>query len=458
MRDMTPATPLSQPATAPVDGASVVIEAATAEAALTELHSRLGADARIIEVRRVARGGIGGFFAREMVELHAAPGVSAASVATAAAPAVPAAAAPAPAPAPAPASAPAPAPAPAPAAVTAATSPIDRLLQADADVDDTVDFATFLRSQLATAPAAPSPAPAPAVSTHEALLERATAAARDAVRAATGEGGGVVDPTTDRVVGVPVQAPTPAPAPVPAPAVAAYTEAARQVTTVQVADPAPVVEPDPIALVAAVEELTTDAGELTEPAAAFEPGPAWSVGALIKLGLPASLVRGLEVDAPADDVAWTAALAGALRPLCRPLPTGRSLLVGPRARSLAKSLGIPTATAGQPIRSRAATVAAGVGSGAASQRWLERVRGNRWLHVVVGGAGWRELLHLDPLAVSWAAREDVPEALRLATELGLVLGSGPLDGEVRRARPLDLALAVRALLPETTGAEAGEQL
>jgi hypothetical protein len=49
--------------------------------------------------------------------------------------------------------------------------------------------------------------------------------------------------------------------------------------------------------------------------------------------------------------------------------------------------------------------------------------------------------------VSWASAADLHEAIRNAVELGLVLGYGPLDGGVRRARPLDVALAVRDLVP-----------
>jgi hypothetical protein len=428
MRDLTAPAPLDQPAAGPVEGATLVVEAPTAEEALADLHQQLGADARIIEVRRVGRGGIGGFFAREMVELHAAPGTPGTPAASAASAASAAPAAPA---------------APAPRS----PSPASRLLREEADRGlETVDFATYLREQLSAAPTAPPATGSP--STHEALLERATAVARQAVRAATGgpDTGGVVDPATDRVEVA--ASPDPAVVATPSPAVA-------------VADPVTVVTatvPVPADVVDAPGDtvdtpLTADVvgSELTEPAAASEPGPAWSVGALVKLGLPAGLVRSLEVTEPADDIAWTAALAAALRPVCRPLPSGRSLLVGPRARSVASSLGVPTTAVGQPLRSRAATVAAAVGSGVASRRWLDKVRGNRWIHVVVGGTGWRELLHLDPLAVSWASEQDVPEAVRLATELGLVLGAGPLGREVRRARPLDVALVVRDLLPTVAG-------
>lgn len=438
MSDQTPTTRLHPPADGPVAGATLVIEAPSAEEALTQLHDQLGASARIVEVRRIARGGIGGFFARELVELHAAAGDTVAT-STPPAPAVTRTDAPAAAPA-APTAAPASAEAEASGSgVGPIVSPIDRLLRVEAEADEVVDFATYLRGQMDPDPVQPAGLGAD-LSSHEALLERATAAARLAVRSASGDlaPGGVVDPATDQVVGTPVMAPT---THVPAPTVPEPT-----VASTPTVEPTPAVAPAPAADTAAHVGAGSD---LAGPSAASEPGPAWSVATLVKLGMPADLVRGLEVEAPADDVAWTAALAGALRPVCRPLPTGRSLLVGPRSRSIANALGIPTTTVGQPIRSRATTVAAPVGRGAAGRGWLERVRRGRWLHLVVGGNGWRELLHLDPLAVSWASAEDVPEAIRLATDLGLVLGAGPLDRQVRRARPLDVALAVRSLLPET---------
>jgi hypothetical protein len=490
MRDLTASTPLDAPAAGPTDGATVVIEAPTAEEALADLHAQLGGDARIVEVRRVARGGIGGFFAREMVELHAAPGPSAGAApsgptpgATAPAPAPapprPTAAVPPPTPSPAPSPAPAPAPAPAVSA-----SPASRLLLGEAarasDLD-TVDFATYLRGQLAAGEVAPVARTAPEPSTHEALLERATAAAREAVRdAAAGErdGGGIVDPVRDAVAVAPADAVVAAPAAPVAPTAVAdpITVVTTPVATLEgradtVADAAPAeaapAEAAPVELAAtdvaptdgaapAAHAATTPAmpDEFREPPPSTDAGPAWSVAALVKLGMPAALVRSLEVADPADDVAWTAALAAALRPVCRPLPSGRSLLVGPRARAVASGIGVPTTPVGQPLRSRATTVAAGISSGAASLRWLDKVRGTRWIHVVIGGKGWRDLLHLDPLAVSWADTRDLPESIRLATDLGLVLGAGPLGRDIQRARPLDVALAVRDLLPIRTAAVA----
>ncbi|HXF73256.1 MAG TPA: hypothetical protein VNO79_11685 [Actinomycetota bacterium] len=49
----------------------ITIEAPTAEQALEEVSTLLGADAQIVEARKVHRGGVAGFFAREMVQLTA---------------------------------------------------------------------------------------------------------------------------------------------------------------------------------------------------------------------------------------------------------------------------------------------------------------------------------------------------------------------------------------------------
>ncbi|MTV27326.1 hypothetical protein FTX61_18185 [Nitriliruptoraceae bacterium ZYF776] len=460
-----------RPATVPVDGATLVIEATTAEAAIAQVHEQLGGDARILEARRVLRGGIGGFFAREVVELHAAPG---GDLGDGAAPA----AAPEVAPAASPrgsvddvladaiaaarrAGAIAGADTVDPGPVASPASAAGRLLAAEETPE--VDFATFLRQQLVDDAPALATAGAPVAAVAPADLD-ATAPAWLASALAPAPGGGVVDPAATR----------PAPRRVDAATLLREHEAANGVDpgagpstdAVAVAEPAvAVAEPVAVAapLAAPPAEAADDHAVVTPPSTTAAPdviddaattdadGPAWSASALIGLGLPAGLVRGLAVEAPGDDVAWTASLAAAIRPLCRPLPTGNAVLAGPRARTVAGATGVPVVATGQPLRSRAAVVAATVG-GAASRTWLDKVRRTRWLHLVVGGRGWRELLASEPLAVSWATADDLPEALRLASELGLVLGSGPVPGGTRRARPLDVALAVRDLLPVHGGA------
>ena len=347
----------SSTATGPVPGATTVIEADTAEEALGLIHERLGATARILEARRVRRGGIGGFFAREVVQMHAAPSEE---------PSSPGAGAPAheddgvlsppddagderP---------------------QAGAAPIDRLLAQAEETSDVVNFATFLREQL-------------------------------------GRDGEATPAQTAEHESWP-------------PAAVSHVEAQQ------------------------VPAAAPDMGEPGPPG--DDDAPRWSTTTLIRLGLPGALVRSMEIDDAADDLAWTTALATALRSLCRPLPTGRALLVGPCARGLARQLGTPVARIGEPLN-KGGDVAAALAGGAAGLDWLQRARRGRWLHLVAGGKGWRPLLHEDPLAISWATAEDLPEVIRLASELGLVLGYGPLHDGIGRARPLEVALAVRALVP-----------
>jgi hypothetical protein len=59
------ATTVNSPSTASV----AVVEAANAEDALREVHRLHGSDARIVQAEKVLRGGIGGFFQREVVQL-----------------------------------------------------------------------------------------------------------------------------------------------------------------------------------------------------------------------------------------------------------------------------------------------------------------------------------------------------------------------------------------------------
>lgn len=86
---------------------------------------------------------------------------------------------------------------------------------------------------------------------------------------------------------------------------------------------------------------------------------------------------------------------------------------------------------------------------ARSPQFVEALRDGHWVHVVVGDE-WREILAHDPLAVSWTLTSDLPEAVRCATDLGLVLGYGWFNGDYRRAQPMDVAMTLRTLLDVST--------
>jgi hypothetical protein len=151
---------------------------------------------------------------------------------------------------------------------------------------------------------------------------------------------------------------------------------------------------------------------------------------------------------PHDDASWSYALARALTPLCRPLPAGPSLIIGPRAGTLAGRLSVPVVDDHDPAVGELDRCATSLADPASWPSWLlETPRGRRWLHVVVGGRGWRSLLGAEPLAVSWSGEDNLGQALCTAHELGMVLGWG-----VHRSRtlitpsPSELSMAVRSLL------------
>src|SRR5689334_2091653 len=56
-----------------LDDLSVTVEAPTAEEALAQIAAQLGDDARIVSAEKVQRGGLAGFFAKEMVQITARP-------------------------------------------------------------------------------------------------------------------------------------------------------------------------------------------------------------------------------------------------------------------------------------------------------------------------------------------------------------------------------------------------
>lgn len=350
--------PASMPETAPTSMATtddLVVEAPTAEQALAEVTSRLGPRASIVEAGKVMRGGLGGFFARELVQLRARPS---ADPATDAATAVD--------------------PAGDPSRTTTAgdDTALQRLLAGITDDVDSAErsFADVLRGQLGV--------PAP-------QEEEEEAAPRTSIRPPDG----------------------------------------------------PVIRSGERLLPAAEPALTP------APARAVPGTPEWSVENLQRLGLPAVLVDAARDLDPLDDGAWVHRLGATVARLCRPLPEGPMVLAGPHAPRLADSLGLPVVAPGDTAPATG-SFAARIRDTAAGRAWLAKRRGPRWLHVVVGGTGWRGLLFDDAAAVSWTGKDTLPAALQVAVELDLPLGYAPPAGRTPRpANPVDVAIAVRDLLP-----------
>lgn len=362
----------------------VTVEAESAQSAIAQLHQQLGADARIVAAEKVLRGGRWGFFQKEMVQLTAE----------------------------------------APHAV-------------EADPDDVVRRAPSVAERLAAARAAARdgaevPADAPAAGSGgglEQVLARLSAH-EDAQEGGLGE-------ALRRHLGVEIEEDGPAWPPPPAAA------AAPRVRPARVAEPAP--EP-PVGLAAALATVRPPSAPtvglpLEDVEYARGSGAPWSGRGLLMLGLPRGFVDAVLAQGPADDAAWTYAVARVLTPLCRPMPTGPAVLAGPRAERLSRALGVPLVRMSAAPRGTA-TFAVACGDSGRARTWLATHRRQRWTHLVVGGSDWRGLVFEDPLAVSWVGDDALGEAVRTAFDLGLVLGPG-LDGDGRLLEPVPIELAMR---------------
>lgn len=176
--------------------------------------------------------------------------------------------------------------------------------------------------------------------------------------------------------------------------------------------------------------------------------PSWSGVTLSRLGLPEAFVTATQGVDPADDAAWIHALSNAIAPLCRALPEGPALLIGPNVEPFAAALGIPVVSPDEAITVDG-PVAAVLSGMQDRQSWLAAASTERWLHLVAGGFGWERLLFADPMAISWIGEDGLVGAVTAATRLGLSLGYGMThpQGGIRRATPVDVALAIRTMVP-----------
>ncbi|MEM8905735.1 MAG: hypothetical protein AAGF02_18675, partial [Actinomycetota bacterium] len=117
----------------------------------------------------------------------------------------------------------------------------------------------------------------------------------------------------------------------------------------------------------------------------------WSVDRLAHLGLPFELVRRTVDLDPSDDQRWLLTLADGLAPFVRPEPAGSAVFAGPRADRIGAAMELPVVEAPE-LPPYGGSVALKTTDDGAGRAWLARVRGDRVLHVVVGGRGWELLL------------------------------------------------------------------
>lgn len=432
------ASTASNPAGATPPGDEIVVEAATTEEALARVSSRLGPDAVIVAAEKVHRGGVAGFFTKEMVKITARPRHASA------------AAGPSPEPPPATATGPAPAPTSSesgeqPAGASGGIGDVLERLQADVDNDEE-NFQTVLRRHLGVEETMPEAAPS-AVTAGDAQTrpqdDVETAEDRVARRILEGLKREHAVPAT---VGGGVGANTSA-----ATTNGSGTARLRTVpptpTLGRSAQQAPSTPPD-----APAAQNTTAALPCHVPDVDAVPGTGrvrWSRDVLFRLGLAESIVDDCTGLDESDDLGWLAALGRAVATYCRPLPRGSAVLAGPKAHRLADGLDLPAVKVDTPPP-YGGSVCLQVRDTPRGREWVKAVRGERWLHLVAGGNRWAGLVFDEPLAISWYGADQLPAALRKCATLGLVLGygcNGGRDASVFRATPLDVALTIRSLLP-----------
>lgn len=385
---MRPSPPEPPATDATVDAGHVTVEAPTAAQAIARVHERLGPDARIVEADRVLRGGMWGFFPKQVVQLTARA-VDAAE-----------------------------APDPAPAADVRRTPSVEERIAA---------------ARAATRRAEPrtdsEPEPPSEPAGLEAVLARLSAREDDLEE---GLGTALRRHLGARIDEDPPPPTAASPAPDPAPPV---TDPRPPSAVPPGADPAPRAV---AAVVAPASGLPLEDVEFARAS-----GTPWSGRGLLMLGLPRGFVDAVLAQEPVDDAAWTYAVSRSLAPLCRPLPTGPAVVAGPRAEKLARALGTPLVRLSGAPRGRSTFAVACTDSGRA-RTWLATHRGVRWTHLVVGGSDWRGLLFEDPLAVSWVGDDALGDAVRTAHDLGMVLGPGiGSDGAATLVEPAPIELAMR---------------
>lgn len=172
----------------------------------------------------------------------------------------------------------------------------------------------------------------------------------------------------------------------------------------------------------AVLDRPAETASAPEPVAGRQPlrespveGIRWDVPRLIEMGLPGSLIEKLMSLDPSDDLAHVEQLARSFAPLTGKLPAKPHQMIGAQR-----------------------------GRHASETEFADR---SRPVHLVLARGDQLDATKPPPAIVSWADDDAAPTAIAVAWQTGAILGwGGSGDGQIRRATPVDAALAVRRLL------------
>ncbi len=417
-----------------VGGGMLVVEAPSVEDALAAVAEQIGPEGTIISAEKVSRGGVGGFFAKEIYRV---------SFQTT------------------------PQDAPAPLIdVRAVVDNAAALAAADdqvLDLRDGVDAHTpaavdrVLQWEEPAAPPVPATSPAPSTATApstfgealraqlEARNETATmrtAPAPVATPAPAAPGPTASAPAPAAVVATPTTPPTGTPAG-DLPSVAPRRQ---QAATAAYAAPARVAVDTAPATVDTAPSATARAGRnaLAHSPAGTIPGTGsvkWNADALSRLGLPFSLIQPLaDLDA-SDDLGWVYRLSELLAPLCGGLPTTATLLVGRRMNVLAQALGVRVLEASSAMTADVSALETDLTR--PSLPFIDTARGDRGLHVFCGAPIESTPQHVELISFD---EDHLGAALHLALATGAPLGYCVRGDDLVHVTPFELALSVRSRL------------
>ncbi|NOX30066.1 MAG: hypothetical protein GXP35_08475 [Actinobacteria bacterium] len=168
----------------------------------------------------------------------------------------------------------------------------------------------------------------------------------------------------------------------------------------------------------------------------------WSADALSRVGLPYTLIRPLAELDPADDLAWVYRLAESVAGLCGPVDTTDVVLMGRNVGVLANALDLRVAVSPE-APAHTGSVAVETDLTEFNATYLENVAAGRAIHLFCGAGG--DYMPGNLVAVSWCG-DHLSSALHVAIETGARLGYMVRDDETIRVTPFELALAVRARL------------
>ncbi len=168
--------------------------------------------------------------------------------------------------------------------------------------------------------------------------------------------------------------------------------------------------------------------------------PRWSHQALRAIGLPDRIVDIAMLQHPVEGPQWIMALMGAFRTLCAPAPAGPTVLVGPSCANLARQLRLVSVGADELSDSFSSVAIPNVSTNIARS-----ALNDRYVHLMVGGS-WQHLASIRPDVVSSATESDLLEAVRLCCAWEATLGWTLVGDKYERIDEFTLVACVRSVL------------